>query len=178
MDTAELAALTDDRLRARARDAGVLRADTLDRDELIASLAATDDAMTRSEERLVPSTEVYEVGRARLRKYVVTEEVQITVQVRREELRLERGSIPAHAQTLVEDPDVFGPPEAFSGPEGGPIFEVTLHEERPVVTTEIVPVERVRLAKVVRTENHVVSGVVRKERIEADVPGQERTVLG
>ena len=49
-----------------------------------------DEAMTRSEERLVASTEVYEAGRARLRKHVVTEDVQITVQVRREELRLER----------------------------------------------------------------------------------------
>jgi stress response protein YsnF len=108
----------------------------------------------------------------------VTEDVQITVQVRRAELRLEREDIPAHGRSLVEDPDVFGSPEVFGGPDGGPIFEVTLHAERPVVTTEIVPVERVRLAKVVRTEDHVVSGEVRKERIRADLPGQEPTVLG
>ncbi len=172
MDTAQLAALTDDQLRARAREAGVRRAEVLQRDELISSLASTDSAMTRSEERLVAGTEVYEVGRARLRKYVVTEEMQITVQVRREELRLERESIPPGAQGLVEDPDVFGPAEVFAGPDGGPIFEVTLHEERPVVTTEIVPVERVRLAKVVRTEERIVAGEVRKERIEADLPGE------
>jgi hypothetical protein len=47
-----------------------------------------------------------------------------------------------------------------------------------VVTTGIVPVERVRLAKVVRTEERVVSGRARKERIEAEVPGEEPTVLG
>ena len=136
-----------------------------------------DDAMTRSEERLVAATEVYEVGRARLRKYVVTEQVQITVEVRREELRLERADIPAGSRAMVEDPDVFGPAEAFAVPEGGPIFEVTLHEERPVVTTEIVPVERVRLVKVVQTENHVVSGEVRKERIELVEPGREPGLL-
>ena len=54
----------------------------------------------------------------------------------------------------------------------GTVFEVTLHEERPVVTTEIVPVERVRLRKVIHTDQQTVSGEVRKERIEVQVPGQ------
>jgi stress response protein YsnF len=177
MDTAQLAALTDDQLRVRARDKGVQRAEHMGRDELIAALTPVDNAMTRSEERLVAGTEVFEVGRARLRKHVVTEEVQITVQVRREELRLERMDIPAGSQGLVEDPDVFGPDELFGSPDGAPIFEVTLHQERPVVTTEIVPVERVRLTKVVRTEEQVVSGEVRKEVIEAELPGRAPTVL-
>jgi stress response protein YsnF len=52
-----------------------------------------DDAMTRSEERLHVGAERREVGRARLRKYVVTEEVQKTVPVRREEVRVEREPI-------------------------------------------------------------------------------------
>jgi len=177
MDTAHLAALTDDQLRSRARDAGVHRADALRREELIATLAGTDYAMTRSEERLVASTEVFEIGRARLHKQVVTEDVQITVQVRREVLRLDREAIPPGSQGVVEDPDVFGSMEAFGAPGGGPIFEVTLHEERPVVTTEIVPVERVRLVKVVQTEQQLVTGEVRKERIEADLPGRAPTVL-
>ncbi|WP_199510730.1 YsnF/AvaK domain-containing protein [Nucisporomicrobium flavum] len=137
----------------------------------------SDDAMTRSEERLVASTEVYEAGRARLRKHVVTEEVQITVQVRREELRLEREQIAEGGRELVHDPDVFGPREVFETPEGGVIYEVTLHEERPVVTTEIVPVERVRLSKLVHTDAHVFAGEVRKERIEAELPGQDPTAL-
>jgi stress response protein YsnF len=137
----------------------------------------SDDAMTRSEERLVASTEVYEAGRARLRKHVVTEEVQITVQVRREELRLEREPIAEGGRELVHDPDVFGPREVFETPEGGVIYEVTLHEERPVVTTEIVPVERVRLSKLVHTDAHVFAGEVRKERIEAELPGQDPTAL-
>ena len=137
-----------------------------------------DEAITRSEERLVAGTEVYETGRARLRKYVITEEVQITIEVRREELRLEREDLPATGREPVEDPDVFGPDEIFGGPDGGPIFEVTLHEERPVITTEIVPVERVRLSKLVHTDEHVVAGEVRKERIEADLPGRPPATLG
>jgi stress response protein YsnF len=136
-----------------------------------------DDAMTRSEERLVAGTEVYTTGRARLRKYVVTEEVQITVQVRREELRVEQEPIPEGSRQLVEDPDVFGPDEVFGSPAGGTVFEITLHEERPLVTTEIVPVQRVRLTKVVHTDEHVVSGTVRKERIEADLPGEAPATL-
>ncbi len=63
----------------------------------------TDDAMTRSEQRLVAGTEVYETGRARLRKYVVTEDVQITVQVRREELRLEREPVEGHHAISAKD---------------------------------------------------------------------------
>jgi stress response protein YsnF len=78
---------------------------------------------------------------------------------------------------MVADPDVFGPADVFERPEGGVVFEVTLHQERPVVTTEIVPVERVRLTKVVQTEERVITGQVRKERIEADLPNQAPTTL-
>jgi stress response protein YsnF len=176
MSSTDFEALADDELHARAAAAGIPSAG-MRRDELLAALHAGDGSMTRSEERLVPGTEVYETGRARLRKYVVTEEVQITVQVRREELRLEREAIPLSGQELVADPDVFGPEDTFGGPEGGVIFEVTLHEERPLITTEIVPVQRVRLTKLVHTDEHVVSGRVRKERIEADLPGEPPTTL-
>jgi hypothetical protein len=47
-----------------------------------------------------------------------------------------------------------------------------------VITTEIVPVQCVRLTKLVRTDEHVVSGQVRKERIEADLPDQPTTTIG
>jgi hypothetical protein len=53
----------------------------------------TDDAMARSEERLHVGTERTEAGRARLRKYVVTENVTQTVPVSHEEVRLEREPI-------------------------------------------------------------------------------------
>jgi stress response protein YsnF len=48
-----------------------------------------DDAMTRSEEELIVGTRRKVRGRARLRKYVVTEHVQRTIPVQREEVRVE-----------------------------------------------------------------------------------------
>ena len=49
--------------------------------------------MTRSEEELTVGTRQREAGRARLRKYVVTEMVTKTVPVKREEVRIEREPI-------------------------------------------------------------------------------------
>ncbi len=118
----------------------------------------TDDAMTRSEERLRVGTEQQEVGRARLRKYVTTENVQQTVPVTREEVRIDREPI--------TDANVG---DAMSGPDlTEDVHEVTLTEERPVVEKETVPVERVRLGKEQVTENVEVTEQVRKEQIETD----------
>ena len=64
--------------------------DTVGRD---VSGPTTDEAMTRSEEELRVGTETRERGRARLRKYVTTEQVTQTVPVQREELRVEREPI-------------------------------------------------------------------------------------
>src|SRR4051794_26688082 len=50
----------------------------------------TDSAMTRSEEQVRVGTERVETGRARLRKYIVTENVTQTVPVSREEVRIKR----------------------------------------------------------------------------------------
>ncbi|MEU3609192.1 DUF2382 domain-containing protein, partial [Streptomyces sp. NPDC035033] len=96
----------------------------------------TDDAMTRSEEQLHVGTEEVETGRVRLRKYVVTEEAQETVPLRREEVRVVREPITEANRG-----------EAMSGPEISEAeHEVTLHEERPVVETRAVPVERADFA--------------------------------
>jgi uncharacterized protein (TIGR02271 family) len=118
----------------------------------------TDDAMTRSEERLSVGTERQEAGRARLRKYVVTENVTETVPVSHEEVRLEREPITDRNVGDAMD----GP--AISEEE----HEVTLHAERPVVEKEAVPVERVRLDKTTVTDEEQVSADVRKEEIEVD----------
>jgi uncharacterized protein (TIGR02271 family) len=118
----------------------------------------TDQAMTRSEERLRVGTEEQESGRARLRKYVVTEEEQVTVPVRREEARLVREPITEENRGAATD----GP--AISEEE----HEVTLHSERPVVQTEAEPVERVRLQPETVTEEETVTGEVRKEQIETE----------
>ncbi|MDQ0684431.1 uncharacterized protein (TIGR02271 family) [Streptomyces achromogenes] len=123
---------------------------------------ASDDAMTRSEEEMHVGVERRATGRARLRKYVVTEEVQKTVPVRHEEVRVEREPITdANRDAAMSGTDIT---EAE--------HEVILHEERPMVETETVPVERVRLGTEERTDEEIVRGEVRKERIEADLPDE------
>jgi uncharacterized protein (TIGR02271 family) len=124
----------------------------------------TDDAMTRSEERLQVGTQSREAGRARLRKYVVTENVTQTVPVSHEEVRIEREPI--------TDANIG---DATSGPSiSEEEHEVVLHEERPVVAKETVPVERVRLDKETVTEQATVSEEVRKEQIDTDVDADVR----
>jgi uncharacterized protein (TIGR02271 family) len=123
----------------------------------------TDTAMTRSEEQLHVGTERVQTGKARLRKYVVTENQQVTVPVTREEVRIEREPITdANVGAAMDGP-------AISEEE----HEVTLSEERPVVAKETVPVERVRLDKDVITEQETVSEEVRKEEITFD--GDDRS---
>jgi uncharacterized protein (TIGR02271 family) len=124
----------------------------------------TDDAMTRSEEQLRVGTEKQAAGRARLRKYVTTENVTKTVPVQREEVRIEREPITdANVGAAMDGP-------AISEEE----HEVILHEERPVVEKETVPVERVRLDKDNVTENVTVNEEVRKENIDTDGTGGTR----
>ncbi|WP_199512609.1 PRC and DUF2382 domain-containing protein [Nucisporomicrobium flavum] len=113
------------------------------------------DAMTRSEERLVAGTRTEPVAKARLRRYTVTEDQQVTVPVRREEVRLERDRAPGAD-------DGSAPGDRDSDPA------MTLWAERPVVTTEAVPVEKVRLGKQTVTGEKTVSGEVRKERVELE----------
>ena len=118
----------------------------------------TDNAMTRSEEELRVGTTQREAGRARLRKYIVEDQVTKTVPVRREEVRIEREPITdANVGNAHEGP-------AISEEE----HEVVLHEEQAVVDKQAVPKERVRLDKETYTEEQQVSETVRKEEIEMD----------
>jgi uncharacterized protein (TIGR02271 family) len=126
----------------------------------------TDQAMTRSEEQLRVGTQQVEAGRARLRKYVVTEHVTQTVPVSHEEVRIEREPITEGNMPSATD----GP--AISEEE----HEVVLHAEQPVVQKEAVPVERVRLDTETVTEQQQVTDEVRKEQIDTDgdvYPGGE-----
>jgi uncharacterized protein (TIGR02271 family) len=118
----------------------------------------TDQAMTRSEEEVAVGTRQVETGRARLRKYIVTEEVQTTVPVQREEVVLEREPI--------TDGNID---QALDGPElSEEEHEVVLHEEVPVVEKTTVPKERVRLDKATQVEEAKVSEQARKEQIEVE----------
>jgi len=121
----------------------------------------TDDAMTRSEEELRVGTTSRETGRARLRKYIVTDEVQQTVPVKREEVRIEREPITdANAGDAMDGP-------AISEEE----HEVVLHAEEPVVEKRVVPKERVRMDKDVHVDEQTVSEELRKEQIDVDDTG-------
>ncbi|WP_329345598.1 PRC and DUF2382 domain-containing protein [Streptomyces microflavus] len=112
------------------------------------------EEMIRSEEQLHVGTEEYESGRARLHKYVVTEEVTRSVPVSHEEVRVVREPLrPGEKVTGTTD---FGEQDV----------EVTLHAERATVRKEAVPVERVRLETNKVTEQKEVSAEIRKEKID------------
>ena len=119
----------------------------------------TDDAMTRSEERLRVGTETVESGRARLRKRIVTEQATATVPVSQERATVTREPITAANM-----------PQAMDGPAiSEEEHEVVLQKDVPVVAKEAVPVERVRLATDTVTEQQTVSEQVRKEQIDTDL---------
>ena len=112
----------------------------------------TGPAVVRHEERMRIGTEVVRTGRLRVRRRVVTEERTITVPVVREEIEIDYDEVPAGA--LVAEPGVVLSDE---------VHEIVLHEERVVVTKELVPVERVRLVRRVVPGTQVVGTPLRRE---------------
>jgi uncharacterized protein (TIGR02271 family) len=118
----------------------------------------TDEAMTRSEERLDVGTTSQEAGRARLRKHVTTEQETVTVPVKKERAVLETEPITEANRD-----------EATSGPDiSEEEHEVVLSEERPVVGKTAEPVERVKLGTETVTDEETVTEEVRKEHIDAE----------
>jgi uncharacterized protein (TIGR02271 family) len=112
------------------------------------------EELIRSEEQVHVGKEEYESGKARLHKYVVTEEVTRTVPVSHEEVR------------VVREPLQPGEKTTRTTELGEQDVEVTLHAERATVRKEAVPVERVRLETNRVTEQKEVSAEVRKEKID------------
>ena len=111
-----------------------------------------------SEERLDVTTESRPAERVRLRKQVVTEEVTVTVEVRREELVIEREPIPR---------DSVGAPEAGAFEDAAETV-IVLHAEEPVVGRRVVPVERVRLRRDSVLERVDITEPVRSEHAEVE----------
>ncbi|MER6605542.1 PRC and DUF2382 domain-containing protein [Streptomyces sp. NPDC000927] len=112
------------------------------------------EELIRSEEQLRVDTEEYESGRARLHKYVVTENVTRTVPLTHEEVRVVR-------ETLQPGERTTGPANISEQD-----VEVTLHAERATTRKETVPVERVRLETERVTEQKEISAELRKEQID------------
>lgn len=114
------------------------------------------EGVVRHEERVNVGTERRESGKARLRKYVVTEQQQVDVPVSREEVNVTREPMnePASNVTLGEQTET-----------------VTLHEERPVVDKETVAVERVGLDVDEVRDTERVQTEVAHEEVEVDTDG-------
>jgi uncharacterized protein (TIGR02271 family) len=111
--------------------------------------------VVRHEEELEVARRTVVRERVRLRTRVVTETRIVEVQVRRQELVVEREPLAgADADALPRD-------------DRTPL-EIVLHAEEPVVETRVVPMERVRVAKVAVAEQQRVVDELRAERVEVD----------
>lgn len=120
--------------------------------------STVDGAMIRSEERLRVGTEWVTTERVRVRKVIVTENVTVTVPVSREEIRVEREPI-----TGGDLDEAAGAP----APSGAQV-EFIAYAQRPVVTMEVIPVERVRVSTVMVSGQESVTDSIRKEKVTAD----------
>lgn len=109
--------------------------------------------MKLSEEELQVGKREVAAGQARVRKVVRTEHQEVPVELRREEINVER--VPATGTEV--------PSDAFQEKEVG----VTATREEPVVGKEAHVTGEVRVGKTAETETRTVGGDVRKE--EADV---------
>ncbi|MCW3839998.1 YsnF/AvaK domain-containing protein [Micromonospora yasonensis] len=116
--------------------------------------------VVRSAERARFDTVREPVGTARLRKRVVTENVQTTVPVAHDEV------------TVVHEP--ITDPADVRAELGEEQHEMLLYAERPVAVKERVPVERVRLARDEVVEEQPAHAQVRREVVDADVPERAR----
>jgi stress response protein YsnF len=162
-------------------------------------------SLVRSEEELETATRWVERERVRLVKRVITETVTTTIELRREELHIEHiptgDGEPAPDVLAANAAPTPAPPRSRAVLErmppavrdriqaaqrrvrGGLIgtpfaddeAEITLLEERAVVTKRVVPRERVRLRKTIVTDRQPVREDVRRERIElVDEPAADR----
>jgi uncharacterized protein (TIGR02271 family) len=117
-----------------------------------------DDAMTHSEDELDVHTARRPSELVRLKKSIVTENKDVTVPVKHEELRVEREPITdANRDRAMSGPDLAQREH-----------DVTLHEEEVVVDKTVVPKERVRLDKDVASEERTVYETVRKEQVDVE----------
>lgn len=125
--------------------------------------------LTRAEERLSVSLPVRISGRVRLVKYVETETVTHTVEVRRERLRVEESNEPSTDSTDQGPALAEVSPYDWQQDE----FEVILHEEQVEIIKRVVAVETVHVRTSIITTDQAVSADLAREQIElASEPGR------
>ncbi|MDJ0337920.1 YsnF/AvaK domain-containing protein [Cryobacterium sp. PH31-O1] len=114
--------------------------------------------VTLHEQQLRVSTRVVPFERVRIERFIVTEQRTLTVDIRREEVRIVRERI-SEAETGVDAP---------SNLQEHPREDLVmiLSEEQAVITKRIVPVERVRLHTHVVTELQEVVEELGREHID------------
>ncbi len=110
----------------------------------------------RHEEELAIERRAVARERVRLRKRIVTEWRTVEVQVRREELVIEREPLAAGDAPGRDDPTPL---------------EIILYAEEPVVDVRVVPIERVRVLKETVAEQQKIVDELRAERIEVEIEG-------
>jgi uncharacterized protein (TIGR02271 family) len=116
---------------------------------------AGDDTveLALAEEQLKVSKRTVPAGMVRVRKIVVTEQVQVPVEVRREEVVIER----------VERGEAIG---ADDVPFDGKTVELVLYEEKAVVSKEVHVSGAVRVRRIVEVEHGTVREAVRRQDVE------------
>jgi uncharacterized protein (TIGR02271 family) len=112
------------------------------------------DSVRLHEEELQVGKREVETGRVRLRKVVRTEQREVPVELRREEIQIER--VPASGTDIASD--------AFQEDS----IEVPVMREEAVVGKETRATGEVRLNKNVETETRSVGGEIRREDVEVD----------
>ena len=127
-------------------------------------------SVLRPEEQVRVRLRTRPYERVMVRKVVVTEDVTVTVTLRREELQVKR--VPA--SELPGRLEEAGWAQATGSPDAdadealaeGTVLNLVLSAERPVVGVESVPVERVQVSKHIVTRQQDVDAEVRAERVD------------
>lgn len=158
-------------------------------DHLAAEPTAERADLVAHREEVDVRTEWVPRGRVVLRKRIVEEEQTVTVTVRREEVEIveedlsdEMGSAPSGSGRTEgvgvgtgAGADMTGTQHARDAQDSGEDVEVIVYAERPVVSMEVVPVERIVVKRRTTTDERTISTDVSHEEIvvEGDGLGRE-----
>ena len=112
---------------------------------------ANPASVIRSEEELALDTVTTEAGRVRVRKYVVTDHVDIRVPIKRQVARIVRE--PSSGSGVIE---------------GDSVEEIVLAEEQVVVQKHVVAKEKVSIETDTVIGEEIVSETLRRERVEIE----------
>lgn len=114
----------------------------------------TGAEVTLNEEQLRVDKTRHDAGTVRLRKYVTTEDVDVTVPVRKQVARIVRTPASASTPGSITDDEV--------------VEEVTLAQEEITLDKNVVAKETVGIETETVTEQRDVSGTVRREEVDID----------